>query len=306
MVADPWFAVRALEPGIHLIAEPPHVSSFLVQGERRAVLIDSGLGIGNIRRVVEELTDREVLVVNTHYHFDHAGGNHLFDKIAIHERGVEPLGQPTPDEVSRRYMDYALAILENFRVYRELDERFFHFLSDETTPRPLPPGLDPDRWAVVPSVPSQVLRDGDVLDLGGRSLRVLHTPGHTPDCVCLLDEAHGVLFGGDTINTGPIYSQLPDSDVPAFAASTRRVADEAGGVRMIYMPHFVRYAADAALLPEIAEGFAAVQAGQVTWRPSRDCLGFPVQEALFRRFSIFVAGADAAESPFSGGASGSR
>lgn len=304
MVADPWFAVRALEPGIHLIAEPPHVSSYLVQGERRAVLIDSGLGIGNIRRVVEELTDREVLVVNTHYHFDHSGGNHLFPRIAIHEQGVEPLGQPTPDKVLRLYMGYTQAILESFRVYRELDERFFHFLSDETTPRPLPPGFDPARWAVVPSVPTQVLHDGDVLDLGGRTLRVLHTPGHTPDCICLLDEANGVLFGGDTINTGPIYSQLPDSDVPAFAASTQRVAEEAGAVRVVYMPHFARYASDGALLGEIADGFATVQAGQVTWRPSRDCLGFPVKEACFRRFSIFVAGDEAEASPFlSGGTS---
>jgi len=234
-----------------------------------------------------------VLVVNSHYHFDHVGGNRLFDRIAIHELGVEPLGHAVPEELLRRYLEYAGRLLERFSVYRELDEQFFHFLGDDTTPRPLPPDFDARRWTIGPSVPTQVLRDGDVLDLGGRTLRVLHTPGHTPDGICLLDVQHGVLFGGDTLNTGPIYAQLPDSDIQAFARSTRRLAEEAGDVRVVYMPHFVRYAADGRLVQEIAEGFQTVVSGAATWRPSRDCLDTPVQEARFTRFSIFVS-ADAA------------
>jgi glyoxylase-like metal-dependent hydrolase (beta-lactamase superfamily II) len=247
------------------------------------------MGIGNIRRVVEELTDREVLVVNTHYHFDHSGGNHLFEQIAIHSAGAKPLAQPVPDEVFRLYMDYAQAMLEHFEVYRELDARFFHFVTDETVPRPFPPGFDPRSWATVPTIPSQLLQDGDVLDLGGRTLRVVHTPGHTPDCICLWDEANGVLFGGDTINTGPLYAQLPDSDVAAFAQSTRRLADVVDGVRSVYVPHFARYETDSALVREIAAGFQEVVSGSATWRTSRDCMGDTVKEACFPRFSIFVA-----------------
>ena len=53
-----------------------------------------------------------------------------------------------------------------------------------------------------------------------QGVRVLHTPGRSPDSICLLDEKNGLLFGGDTINTGPIYAQLEDSDVAAFARST--------------------------------------------------------------------------------------
>jgi glyoxylase-like metal-dependent hydrolase (beta-lactamase superfamily II) len=286
--ATSWFAVRELERGVHVLAEPAHVNSFLVAGSERAVLIDTGLGIGNIRRVVESLTDLDVLVVNTHYHFDHSGGNRWFERIAIHEAGATPLGQPVPDDVFERYMAYTRRMLEGFGVYADLDDRFFHFLGDETTPRPLPSDFDPASWRTTPTVPTRLLRDGDILELGGRSLRVLHTPGHTPDCISLLDEANGILFGGDTINTGPIYAQLPDSDIPAFAASTRRLADLADDVRIVYVPHFLRYAPDPMLLREIAAGFADLLAGDVRWRTSRDCLDYSVREAVFARFSILV------------------
>jgi hypothetical protein len=96
-------------------------------------------------------------------------------------------------------------------------------------------------------------------------------------------------FGGDTINTGPIYAQLPDSDVRAFAASTKRLAEMSEDVRTMYFCHFCRYSADPGLLNEIADGFAVVAADEVTWRRNRDCIGFPVKEARFARFSIFVA-----------------
>jgi glyoxylase-like metal-dependent hydrolase (beta-lactamase superfamily II) len=294
-MGDSWFAVRELQSGIHLIAEPVHVATYLVQGRRRAILIDTGLGISNIRPVVEELTDLEILVVNTHYHFDHSGGNHHFERIAIQREGKDRLAEPVSEEILQRYMSYTQDMLEHFNVYCELDDRFFHFLTEETTPRPLPPGFSPEEWRYVPTVPAKLLDEGDELDLGGRRLRVLHTPGHTPDCICLLDEASGVLFGGDTINTGPIYAQLPDSDVRAFATSTKRLADMSEEVRSMYFCHFCRYSADPGLLKEIANGFAAVAADEVTWRRNRDCIGFPVKEARFPRFSIFVADDDSIE-----------
>jgi glyoxylase-like metal-dependent hydrolase (beta-lactamase superfamily II) len=288
-VTGGWFATRELNPGVWMIAEPMHVNSFLVTGDRHAVLIDSGMGVANIREVVEALTPLETMVVNTHYHFDHSGGNHLFDRIAIHEAGVVPLGREVPAIVFELYMEHTREMLERLEAYRSLDERYFNQLTVEMTPRSLPAGFDPAAWRTIPTVPTRVLADGDVLDLGGRRLRVLHTPGHTPDCICLLDEQNGLLFGGDTINTGPIYAQLEDSDVGSFATSTRRLAGETGDVRSVYVPHFARYATDAALVGEIADGFEAVVAGDVEWRAVKDCFGSDVREARFDRFSILVA-----------------
>jgi len=127
------------------------------------------------------------------------------------------------------------------------------------------------------------------VELGGRDLTVLHTPGHTPDSICLFDERNGVLFGGDTINTGPIYAQDADSSIEAFANSTRRLADLSSSVRVVYVSHFARYAVDPLFLVEVADGFERLAAREVPLHPAEDYLGYPVQEASFDRFSIFVA-----------------
>ena len=216
-----WFATRRLEPGIFLVSEPVHVNSFLIEGSSAAALIDTGLGIGNIRQVAEDLASHDVFALNTHYHFDHSGGNHWFSTRLIHEDGAPIIERPVEADLYRRYGEFIGQLMDALPRFRDLDERFFHFLTEETTPRPLPADFDLAGWSYQPTTATRTLRDGDTVDLGGRELTVLHTPGHTPDCICLLDERNGVLFGGDTINTGPIYAQAADSDVEAFARSTR-------------------------------------------------------------------------------------
>lgn len=84
---DTWFHVQELKPGVHPIAEPDHVNSFLIEGRDCAVLFDTGLGIGNNREAVERITNLPVSVVNSHHHFDHLGGIHLFDDIRIYHIG---------------------------------------------------------------------------------------------------------------------------------------------------------------------------------------------------------------------------
>jgi glyoxylase-like metal-dependent hydrolase (beta-lactamase superfamily II) len=232
-VRDDWFATRELAADTWLVAEPTHVNSFLVTGRERAVLIDSGLGIGDVRSIVESLTPLDVLVANTHHHWDHVGGNGSFSEVAIHELGAERLRAGNEMRFAEAYLTYTRERLERFGEFRDLDRRYFDLLSEETTPRPLPPGFDPAAWRIAPCVPTRLLRDGDELDLGGRSLRVVHTPGHTGDSVCYLDAERGLLFGGDTYNTGAIYAQLPDSDLEAFARSTGRVAAMAHDVRTV-------------------------------------------------------------------------
>jgi glyoxylase-like metal-dependent hydrolase (beta-lactamase superfamily II) len=132
------------------------------------------------------------------------------------------------------------------------------------------------------------LRDGDRVDLGGRTLTVLHTPGHSPDSICLLDEHDGLLFAADTISTGPIYAQLPDSDLEAFAASTRRLADLAPELRSVLVHHFGRVAVEPAFLTTVAEVFETLLAGEVRSAPAKDCLGSDVREVPFAGFSVLL------------------
>jgi glyoxylase-like metal-dependent hydrolase (beta-lactamase superfamily II) len=279
MTSDSWFATREHRPGVWLVAAPPHVNSFLVAGAKRAILIDTGPGIGDIRGAVAALTD---------YHWDHSGGNSRFDDIAIHELGAEKL-QRGPDMAKLEpYAAYTRRMLDRFGEFRATDEAFFGFLSDETTPRPLPDDFDFATWRIPATIPTRFLKDGDRIDLGGRALQVLHTPGHTPDSICLFDEENGLLFGGDTYNTGPIYAHLPDSDVDAFARSTARVAELADGVAFVYVAHFSRYVEIGAFLREVAAGFAEIVAGEVSFEQSTDEDGGGARLARFARFGVLV------------------
>ena len=111
MAAEDWFAVRQVEPGIYLISEPGHVNSWLITGSAEAVLFDTGMGISDIKAVVTRLTDRPLRIVNSHHHFDHIGGNHLFAGGAIHESGAELVQQDIPAEWLEAYMEYVAEML---------------------------------------------------------------------------------------------------------------------------------------------------------------------------------------------------
>jgi len=285
-----WFAVQRLREDLYLIAEPAHVNSYLIVGSRRAVLLDTGLGIESMRRCVESITDRPVLVVNSHHHFDHVGGNYEFDKIAIHESGANDLKHGQPEECFPAYLEFVDALLQEYKVFRGLDENLLQVLGQEMQMRPLPDGFNRAAWRTVPSIPTQLLRDGDELNLGDRTVRVLHTPGHTPDCICVLDEEQRILFSGDTIDTGPIYAQFHDSDIDAFVLSTQRLANEvAGMIDTILSCHGVRYQSYPESLRRVADAFLRVQARDVPFVPTKDCFGGTVKQAQFNDFSIVVA-----------------
>ncbi|HEY2225713.1 MBL fold metallo-hydrolase [Actinomycetospora sp.] len=292
----PWFHVRPVAPGAWLVAEPSHVNSWLVAGRDRAVLVDTGLGIEPIRPVAEATSGLPVEAVNTHHHFDHAGGNAEFDAVAVHERGVGLLAAGAPPSERAAYLAHTRALLAAAGSYRALDQRFFHLLTDDADPRPLPPAFDAEAWvrSGPPAGPTpRALHDGDVIDLGGRTLTVLHTPGHSPDSLCLFDDRDGLLLGGDTLNSGPIYAQGPESDLEDFARSTARLAGLARDVSLVCMGHFGRGVAEPRYLADVAEAFERLVSGDrsVEFRVQRDCDDVEVREAVFGQLSILV-GAD--------------
>ena len=164
--SQPWFAVRRADPGIYVIEEPHHVEqvkSYLIEGGERAILLDTGMGVGDIRALVAGLTDRPVVIVNSHAHWDHIGGNHQFEQILIHEAEAAALGRGVPNEKLRQAF------------------------SPENLTGPLPAGIDPATISFPPTPVTGTVTDGHRFDLGGRTLerrrhgalrlRRLRTPG---------------------------------------------------------------------------------------------------------------------------------
>src|SRR5689334_20227484 len=116
----PWYHVSEVAPGVVCIAEPSHVNSFLVLGDDRAALIDTGLAVDDISAVVAHITPLPVVVVNTHYHHDHTGNNLRFDDIAIHELGVQQLAADTSPKACAAYIASVQDVIAATDAAREL------------------------------------------------------------------------------------------------------------------------------------------------------------------------------------------
>src|SRR5262249_27657364 len=83
-VSDPWIEVYKVAPSVFAIYEPPQAKetiSYLTLGSKQALLFDTGMGISDIKKVVAELTKLPVIVLNSHTHDDHVGGNWEFDNV---------------------------------------------------------------------------------------------------------------------------------------------------------------------------------------------------------------------------------
>lgn len=187
-VAGDWFEIYRIQPDLYAIYEPGHfqeVISYLITGREKALLVDTGLGMGNIRQVVEQLTSLPVVVMNTHTHFDHIGGNALFDTVYA----------PDHPEARRRLSAGATAA--------ELAGE----VTEGANARPWPQGFDPAHYTITPCsfTPAP---EGTVFDLGGWKLRVIDTPGHSPDSIMLAEDDRKLLFTGDTFYPAALYVAL--------------------------------------------------------------------------------------------------
>jgi glyoxylase-like metal-dependent hydrolase (beta-lactamase superfamily II) len=280
-----WFAVERVAPRTWLVAEPGHVNCFLVAGDERAVLVDTGLGLADIGAAVRALTDRPVLVVNTHGHSDHRGGNHHFTRVAAHPAATAALTCAVPAGLLREYLSVAREQLMAYSRMRADDTRFFHLFTGVTTPRPLPP--DAGAWRVPPGPQPQPLADRERIDLGGRVLTVLHTPGHSPDSLCLVDEQSGLLFAGDTLVTGDFWAHTPDTDLVAFTRTLGWLAGEvAPALAHVFPAHTLRYRVGPDFIRRAADGFADVLSGRSTGVPGADLLGRPALRHEFPDFTV--------------------
>jgi glyoxylase-like metal-dependent hydrolase (beta-lactamase superfamily II) len=259
-----WFAIAEPAPGVVRIGEPLHdedVASYLVLGTERALLIDTGMGIGDIRGVVDDLTDLPVAVVNSHAHWDHIGGNWRFAAIAIHRAEADRLPNGVPAARMRRAF------------------------ADEHLHGPLPAGVDRDALALPPSRATSLLEGGEIYDLGGPRLEVLHTPGHSPGGIVLLDRDNGWLFSTDVAYAGPLYAHTADANLEQYRRTLRLLAGLAPELRAVFPSHN-ECPMDPALLPAMADALDAVAGGRA---PEEVDEG--VAKHRFAGFAILVSAA---------------
>ncbi len=165
----------------YAFTDKENVYCYLIEGAERALLIDSMLGFGDLRSFVQGLTDKPVLLVNTHAHMDHTGGNFAFDTCYLHPDDLPYFYSPQPPTAAQ-FLQAAAELAKEGLAAEMAESDFF----PEKPMRTLP------------------VREGDLFDLGDRRVEVIEAPGHTPGSICLLDGERRALYTGDCCNSNTL------------------------------------------------------------------------------------------------------
>ena len=203
---DDWYALEQVAEGVTAIGEPHYHQvnwNYLIEGDTGALLFDTGPGVRNIEPVVRALTGKPLTVLPSHMHFDHTGNLHRFNHIAVADLPV--LRACEKDGLLHASVDLYLGHYEDMI------------------------------WK--PVLVSAWLPIGHCVDLGGVTLEIVSTPGHSPDSISLWNRQADILFAADFVYPGPLYAQVPGSDLEAYLDSARRLNARASGGTRIFCAH---------------------------------------------------------------------
>lgn len=197
-----WFTVEQVDQDTCIISEYRHwkeTHCYLLNGTQRSLLIDTGLGICNISEVISQLTDKPITAIATHIHWDHIGGHKYYPDFYAHEAELDWLngGFPQPLETIRGYVTDRCELPKDFHI---------------------------DEYVFFQGKPTKVLYGGEHIDLGGRMVDVIHTPGHAPGHICFWETERGYLFTGDLAYKGMLTAWFPSTDPDAYLKSIETVA----------------------------------------------------------------------------------
>lgn len=199
---NPWFTTEKIDETTWAFGEDRHweeTRCYLLEGRERRLLIDTGLGVCSLGAAVRALTDQPVVAALTHAHWDHIGSLSDFPDFCAHAAELDWLQGAFPLPIAA--------------VRRMVAERCA-----------LPAGFDLDGYRLFQGTPTRLLCDGDTVDLGGRIVQALHTPGHSPGHLCFWEAARGYLFTGDLVYSGALYADYPSTDPAAYLRSLEKVA----------------------------------------------------------------------------------
>lgn len=185
---DNYFTVEEVASKTWAIGEPRYYQqnySYLIVGDERALLFDAGPGIRDIRKVAESLTDKPIVFLPSHFHYDHVGNDVTFDEIAVVDL---PYLRAREENGALRLTDMEHAgAIEGFES----------------------PTWQVDYWWA----------PGAVIELGQRQVTIHYTPGHTTDSISLLDSDNRIFFSGDYLYPGELYAFLTNSSMGDYLST---------------------------------------------------------------------------------------
>lgn len=197
------FTIQILDDQTWLIEEEAdcNVYMYLLAGNERAVLLDTGYGTIHLDEITASLTKLPVTVLCTHGHFDHIGGNGYFSHVMMHAA----------------------------------DRTLYHQHRLEVRK------IAPNVIAPEPTTELDWFDGCITLDLGGRTLEVFPTPGHTRGCVAVLDVERRQLFTGDTCCKAAVLLNFDHSaDLETYRSSIASILEKQSRYDTIWPSHHAK------------------------------------------------------------------
>jgi len=240
MDTQDWYTVNEFAPESYQITEGGRFNFLLLIGEEKALAIDGGIGIGNLRRLYESITDLPIDFILTHTHWDHIGSAHQWEKVGVHPAGKNLLA---PD-LTKQTQGFVKTWTENGNMF--------------------PNWFDPKKYSVPPATFGWTLQEGDTFDLGARKFRVFDTPGHSPCSISLYDEREKILVSGDLIRCEEcLFLQVPTAVLSDYSPSLRKMEKLASEVEIKWITsgHTPPYG-DPSIIGELGQQMEELQAGK--------------------------------------------
>ncbi|MCD7820420.1 MAG: MBL fold metallo-hydrolase [Lachnospiraceae bacterium] len=249
------YQVIPLHDDIYLLDDFFHVHCYLIIGKEKALLIDTGVGVGNLADMVKQITEKEVLLVNTHTHPDHIGNNSLFSSVMISQEDKALYDACASESFKRKSLPPFI---------KEVDADFPEDLMEHM--------IQKDE-----TVDISYLNDKQILSLGQRNVEIIATPGHTQGSLCFYDSASRSLFTGDTICDQSVLLCFEESaDLTTYRKSLMKLYHRKEEIEKIYSAHH-KIPLDITIVEQYLECVDDVLNGSFTGTYNQSAVGCGIQ-----------------------------
>jgi len=202
LATDGYFDVSRIDSVNFAIHEPHYWQqnvAYVLKGETRAILFDTGSGTRNMAFIADKVTKKPMTAVASHMHYDHIGSHASFQQVAMID--LPETRAATHDNWYSPPLAKSLG--------------------------PLTHGFRVTEW----------WKPGDVIDIGGRKIEIVHIPGHSSDSIALVERASGYAWVGDHLYGGTLLANLPGADLARYLESTRKLLDDFPEIRTVFGAH---------------------------------------------------------------------
>lgn len=243
---DDWYTITKIDENTYATGEPRYWQKnycYLIISDARGILWDSGPGVRGITPVVKSLASLPITVALSHSHYDHFGNNHRFKSVALGD--LPSLREQVRDGI------FQPSVLQAFKI------------------NPSSLSFRVAEW----------WKPGEMVDINGRQLKVLHLPGHSEDSTALLDIDRHQIFTGDFIYPDELIAFGLGASIQQYLRGTRHSINETSGEETLcgahtcleHSPPFLKCKA----LTELDVALEKIMQGNLEWE----------SEFLFRRYS---------------------